>query len=880
MDSVGIALAIVATITVIVLLYMWPEIFGRIKTNEYFANPSPPATNTLPIDSMNPTNLIQAVAIPNIKSVEGFENMTAQQAPAMPIADFKDGNGDTTASWNGGVGNGYGSNRAAETLGFSMGPLAGTGAGSGPLILGRPAGVYADTTATAPRPIPAPVPTAPAEPKVVTTGKVVMKTGQIPVGDVNVTPSATEGTTSTPDFTVSASLLDQNAINMLKTNLASMGDYTMTVTSNLPGVTYSFPLLMVNDITNLSNKTVAIQFTNPSFVKESPVFFGAKTLGFQVVQTAALPKNAPNATEGFQSSSDSVCGTFGKPSADNGIRVYTQIECEKNMDGNWFSNGECLIKGGGSYSAQCAFLNTAPPSSEAVCGTFGKPSADNGIRVYTKDECEKNMNGEWIPNGECLVKGGGSYSAQCAFLNNKPNPAVPAAVVPAASAPPSVPKPAVQMITASPIVSKSQFNTAECKNLGYPSIDNKKRLYSKADCGTLTGIWKPNGDCVYSKGGLWNDLCSSLNPVAPPPLPPNALLQTPMLQIGDVGIGPYIKELDTPYPAFIVNATVVDPAAIEQLKTDLASSGQYTAVITSDVPGLTYKFPIIQVSESMNPASSQTFAYTFMNAILKKKMVFKKAKLLSIMIVKTAMLPNTAPNAQLLTQPIPHQTIPTPPNAIMSQPPATEHTILASAAKVSPLSYHQYTSQSGLLDAHTLAQKIRDTEIMIKGVPKNVATKAPLPVATMPPARKLVLTEDSLKAIMTEQIAYLKSQGYDITNPKSPKPSEAQMQSLMNGSITNLVKKGLVPAGTTMDQIQAAQMEQIQASQKQIMESASINAIKESVASGQGSVCPINDSDIVNGIVLPSSPNYNIIKKSAAAGCKIVNSNGKPILVR
>jgi hypothetical protein len=877
MDSVGIALAIVATITVIVLLYMWPEIFGRIKTNEYFANPSPPATNTLPIDSMNPTNLIQAVAIPNIKSVEGFANMTAQQAPAMPIADFKDGNGDTTASWNGGVGNGYGSNRAAETLGFSMGPLAGTGAGSGPLILGRPAGVYADTTATAPRPIPAPVPTAPAEPKVVTTGKVVMKTGQIPVGDVNVTPSATEGTTSTPDFTVSASLLDQNAINMLKTNLASMGDYTMTVTSNLPGVTYSFPLLMVNDITNLSNKTVAIQFTNPSFVKESPVFFGAKTLGFQVVQTAALPKNAPNATEGFESSSDSVCGTFGKPSADNGIRVYTQIECEKNMDGNWFSNGECLIKGGGSYSAQCAFLNTAPPSSEAVCGTFGKPSADNGIRVYTKDECEKNMNGEWIPNGECLVKGGGSYSAQCAFLNNKPNPAVP---TPAASAPPSVPKPAVQMITASPIVSKSQFNTAECKNLGYPSIDNKKRLYSKADCGTLTGIWKPNGDCVYSKGGLWNDLCSSLNPVAPPPLPPNALLQTPMLQIGDVGIGPYIKELDTPYPAFIVNATVVDPAAIEQLKTDLASSGQYTAVITSDVPGLTYKFPIIQVSESMNPASSQTFAYTFMNAILKKKMVFKKAKLLSIMIVKTAMLPNTAPNAQLLTQPIPHQTIPTPPNAIMSQPPATEHTILASAAKVSPLSYHQYTSQSGLLDAHTLAQKIRDTEIMIKGVPKNVATKAPLPVATMPPARKLVLTEDSLKAIMTEQIAYLKSQGYDITNPKSPKPSEAQMQSLMNGSITNLVKKGLVPAGTTMDQIQAAQMEQIQASQKQIMESASINAIKESVASGQGSVCPINDSDIVNGIVLPSSPNYNIIKKSAAAGCKIVNSNGKPILVR
>ena len=876
MDSVGIALAIVATITVIVLLYMWPEIFGRIKTNEGFANPSPPATNTLLIDSMNPTNLIQAIAIPNIKSVEGFATMTAQQAPAMPISNFKDGNGDTTASWDGGVGNGYGSNRAAETLGFSMGPLAGTGAGSGPLVLGRPAGVYADTTATAPRPIPAPVPKAPETPAVVTTGKVVLKTGQIPIGDVNVTPSSTEEMTSSPDFTVSASLLDQNAINTLKTNLASMGDYTMTVTSDLPNVTYSFPLLMVKDLTNLSNKTVAFQFTNPSFVKESKVFFGAKTLGFEVIQTAALPKNAPNApnaTEGFQSSSDSVCGTFGKPSADNGIRVYTEIECEKNMDGNWYSNGECLIKGGGSYSAQCAFLNTAPPSSDAVCGTFGKPSADNGIRVYTKDECEKNMNGEWIPNGECLVKGGGSYSAQCAFLNNKPKPVVS---TPTPAAPPSVPKPAVPAATASPIVSKSQFNTAQCGNLGYPSINNKKRLYSKADCGTLTGIWKPNGDCVYKQGGLWNDLCSSLNPVAPPPLPPNALLQTPMLKVGDVGIGPYMKELNTPYPAFIVNATVVDPAAIEQLKTDLASSGQYTAVITSDVPGLTYKFPITQVSESMNPASSKTFAYTFMNASLKNKVSFKKAKLLSIMIVKTAMLPNTAPNAQLLTQPIPRQTTPTPPNAIVSRPPTTQNTILASAAKVSPLSYHQYTSQSGLLDAHTLAQKIRDTEIMIKGVPKNVATKAPLPIATMPPAKKLVLTNDSAKAIITEQISYMKSQGYDMTNPNAPKLSAAQIQSMLKGLLSNLVKKGLVPAGTTGDEIQAAQTEL----QKRNAMEASLESTRRAVASGQGAVCPVDSSDIVNGVVSTSSPNYPYIKQAAAAGCKLKDSNGKAVIVR
>ena len=42
MVSVGTVLAIVAAIAVIVLLYMWPEIFGRTR-NEYFANPPPAA---------------------------------------------------------------------------------------------------------------------------------------------------------------------------------------------------------------------------------------------------------------------------------------------------------------------------------------------------------------------------------------------------------------------------------------------------------------------------------------------------------------------------------------------------------------------------------------------------------------------------------------------------------------------------------------------------------------------------------------------------------------------------------------------------------------------------------------------------------------------
>jgi hypothetical protein len=55
--------------------------------------------------------------------------------------------------------------------------------------------------------------------------------------------------------------------------------------------------------------------------------------------------------------SDGVqCGTLGRPSADNSIRLYNKKECD-TLDGNWVSNGECLMKGGGSYSGACSELN-------------------------------------------------------------------------------------------------------------------------------------------------------------------------------------------------------------------------------------------------------------------------------------------------------------------------------------------------------------------------------------------------------------------------------------------------------------------------------------------------------------------------------------------
>ena len=55
-------------------------------------------------------------------------------------------------------------------------------------------------------------------------------------------------------------------------------------------------------------------------------------------------------------------------------------------------------------------------SDGVQCRTLGHPSPDNAIRLYKKEECD-TLDGNWVPNGECLMKDGGSYSAACSGLN-------------------------------------------------------------------------------------------------------------------------------------------------------------------------------------------------------------------------------------------------------------------------------------------------------------------------------------------------------------------------------------------------------------------------------------------------------------------------------
>ena len=68
-------------------------------------------------------------------------------------------------------------------------------------------------------------------------------------------------------------------------------------------------------------------------------------------------------------------------------------------------------------------------SDGVSCGTLGRPSPDNSMRHYNKDECDK-LNGQYYSSGECLKKSGnGSYSYDCRSLNNPPAAATKAAAV-------------------------------------------------------------------------------------------------------------------------------------------------------------------------------------------------------------------------------------------------------------------------------------------------------------------------------------------------------------------------------------------------------------------------------------------------------------------
>ena len=313
MVSAAVVLTIVSIIAVIIFLYAYPYIFGRIHT-EYFEDAPPQQpTETLPINSMSSANLLKAIAVPEIKTHEGFQSGSVHTS-----LDDGNGNPNSNAGSDTVVGSGYNiqpmdnspmSGTAAGAGAPAMlttytpplanvtmpaGPLAGSGAGAGPVMLGGVVPVIGTTSVTTVTPVTNNQPTV-QTPPAPTMNQQVLNTGMIHIGDVATGSYVTEDQTSTPSFTVATSQVDQSVINIIKTNLASGGQYKVNVTCDLSGVKYSFPLQMINNLTNAQNQIYAYSFVNNSIIKPGPVFIGAKTLNLQVVQTAPLPQNAPNA---------------------------------------------------------------------------------------------------------------------------------------------------------------------------------------------------------------------------------------------------------------------------------------------------------------------------------------------------------------------------------------------------------------------------------------------------------------------------------------------------------------------------------------------------------------------------------------------------------
>ena len=61
-------------------------------------------------------------------------------------------------------------------------------------------------------------------------------------------------------------------------------------------------------------------------------------------------------------------------------------------------------------------LPTINTSDGTACGNYGKPSADNSSREYTKAECDK-LNGEYMSNGDCISATGQIFNSECKDLN-------------------------------------------------------------------------------------------------------------------------------------------------------------------------------------------------------------------------------------------------------------------------------------------------------------------------------------------------------------------------------------------------------------------------------------------------------------------------------
>ena len=731
MVTVGTVLAIVAAIAVIVLLYMWPEIFGRTR-NEYFANPppaappaaaaapvaAPPPTATatataarategappvekLPIEAMSSANLLQAVAVPHIKSLEGFQSGSVHTS-------LNDGSGriNSSAGSNNAVGSGYNiqpmdnsamSGTAAgagapvrlttytpplANVVMQSGPLAGSSAGAGFLIAGGFVPVVGYTSVNSPSPILNGPPPPPPPPPLPSMNLEVLKSGMINIGDVRTGSYATEDQTSTPSFTVAASQLDQSRINTLKTNIASGGQYMLNVTSDLPNVKYSFPLKAILNVTNSQNQIYAYNFKNQSIVKPGPVFFGAKTLNFQIVQTEPLPQTAPNATPTLPTIQP-VPSPVASGSSIHNNSSGTASSAGTNINSPFVSSAP-IAQPATQVSSQ--MMNTLAGKLITALITNEKDSTIKmGLvtalqNVPTTGSTIPNPGYINIYNAVAAIPVNFTYTQLANMYNTLPS---------TTGTTRPIPKPENVALMA-PIVgealqaTRGQVNTTQGLVLSrwdtQPAQQQQQQTQQRTTPPASTsGLFVPDGvrtptptatPTATQAGGLMPMSGSTGGAFS---LTGDQVIA--VIREGEI----YKKEKNIP------NDGIATDAQMQEMMSRLLAKGLSR-------PGVTFT--------------------QFQEAFDKAQRNLTPAQLSQL----TALLVQTPTQTQTQTQtPTPTPTpIPTPPNAISSVPPSTMASILPATAQVSPINNYTFTNQSIMLNASTLAQKIRSTELMIK----------------------------------------------------------------------------------------------------------------------------------------------------------------------
>ena len=129
----------------------------------------------------------------------------------------------------------------------------------------------------------------------------------------------------------------------------------------------------------------------------------------------------------------------------------------------------------------------------------GRPSSDNSLRLYTKDECD-SLNGKWYSNGECIKKEGGSYSAECRVLNTSvpslpiqtPPPIVPSLPPPQPQAKPQVqPQPQPQFVQKPQMPQVPQVPQMPAQSASLPSVGDHPGTFRPVTLRPRNSAWSP-----------------------------------------------------------------------------------------------------------------------------------------------------------------------------------------------------------------------------------------------------------------------------------------------------------------------------------------------------------------------------------------------------